>query len=139
MANVPTPKKTPQQEVSNLTWKVNNIETKVRINEQNVMNDRRHVQLLNKNVLDLKKEMRTKLDGILKERHDGTKKIEELTTRVENMERRVKKFVKRTEISAIKKFHENFNYFDNDMTKEEADKILDNIVNKSEHSIKQDG
>ena len=139
MANVPTPKKTPQQEVSNLTWKVNNIETKVRINEQNVMNDRRHVQLLNKNVLDLKKEMRTKLDGILKERHDGTKKIEELTTRVENMERRVKKFVKRTEISAIKKFHENFNYFDNDMTKEEADKILDNIVNKSEPSIKQDG
>ncbi|MDP7282138.1 MAG: hypothetical protein QF475_00670 [Candidatus Undinarchaeales archaeon] len=139
MANVPTPKKTPQQAVSNLTWKVNNIETKVRINEQNVMNDRRHVQLLNKNVLDLKKEMRTKLDGILKERHDGTKKIEELTTRVENMERRVKKFVKRTEISAIKKFHENFNYFDNDMTKEEADKILDNIVNKSEPSIKQDG
>ena len=132
MPPVPTPKQTPKQQVSSLSWKLNNLETKARINEQNILNDRRHVQIMNRNILDLKKEFRTKLDKIMTERHDVTKKVSELEVKVQNLERRVKRFVKREEISAMKKFHEGFNYFDTQMTKEEADNILDDIVKKAE-------
>ena len=131
MAEPAKPKKKSPAETSGLTWKLNNMETKVRINEQNIMNDRRHVQLLNRGLLDLKKEVREKLDSVLSERHTVSKKVEELSIKVDSLERRVKKFVKREEISALQKFHENFNYFDNEMTKEEADRILDNIVSKT--------
>ena len=132
MPPVPTPKQTPKQQVSSLSWKLNNLETKARINEQNILNDRRHVQIMNRNILDLKKEFRDKLDKIMTERHDVTKKVSDLEVKVKNMERRVKRFVKKEEISAMKKFHESFNYFDTQMTKEEADNILDDIVKKAE-------
>ena len=87
---------------------------------------------MNRNILDLKKEFRDKLDKIMTERHDVTKKVSDLEVKVKNMERRVKRFVKKEEISAMKKFHESFNYFDTQMTKEEADNILDDIVKKAE-------
>jgi hypothetical protein len=44
----------------------------------------------------------------------------------------MKRLVKREEVLAMKKFHENFNYFDKDMTTEEADHILDDILKKTE-------
>ena len=65
-------------------------------------------------------------------RQDVSKTVTELVTRVENIERRMKRLVKREEVLAMKKFHENFNYFDKDMTTEEADHILDDILKKTE-------
>lgn len=125
-----------QEEMSSITWKLNNLETKVRINEQNVINDRRHVQLLNGNVLAMKKEFREKLDKILQQRTDYAKGIADLTNRVSALEGQMKKAVKRTEISAMQKFHEHFNYFDNEMSKEEADRILDDILKTTENKSK---
>ncbi|MFH1450799.1 MAG: hypothetical protein ABIF92_02360 [archaeon] len=132
MAQVPPPRQSPQQVAESLMWKVNNLETKVRINEQNIINDRRHVQLLNRNVLDLKKELRDKLDAVMQQRGDLPKKISDLELKVQNIEAKLKKLVKREEIHALQKFHEHFNYFDKEMSKEEADRILDNIVKNSE-------
>jgi len=132
MSPAPPPKQTPQQVTSNLIWKLNNLETKVRINEQNIVNDRRHVQILNSAILELKQEMRDKVDTVLHDKHDLKKKVANLEIKVEGLERKLKRFVKKEEVAALQKFHQNFNYFDTDMTKDEADKILDNIVKKSE-------
>ncbi|MDP7282215.1 MAG: hypothetical protein QF475_01065 [Candidatus Undinarchaeales archaeon] len=132
MAPPNQPKASPKQAITDMTWRMNNLETKARINEQNIINDRRHVQILNKNVLDLKKELRTKTDSVMSGRQDVSKTVTELVTRVENIERRMKRLVKREEVLAMKKFHENFNYFDKDMTTEEADHILDDILKKTE-------
>jgi len=132
MDPVPKPKKSSQQQVTDLTWKLNNLETKARINEQNIINDRRHVQLISKNILNLKKEIREKMDTILTGRHDLGKNVSDLIERVKALEKLSKKFVKKGEITALQKFHQNFNYFDKEMTKEEADRVLDDIVRKVE-------
>jgi len=134
MDPVPKSKKSPQQKVIDLTWKLNNMETKVRINEQNIINDRRHVQLMSRNSLDIKKEVREKMGTILTERHDLGKKVSDLEARVKALEKLSGNFVKKGEITALQKFHQNFNYFDKEMTKEEADRVLDEIVSKTEKS-----
>ena len=132
MAPTPLPKQTPQQVTTDLTWKLNNLETKVRINEQNIMNDRRHVQLINTSILDLKKELREKTGNVLQEKHGLLKRVSGLELKMEHLERRLKRFARREELATLQKFHKSFNYFDNEMTKDEADHILDDIVRKAE-------
>jgi len=136
MASTPTPSKNKNDVDPN--WKLNNIETKVRINEQNIINDRRHVHLMSRNLLSIKKEVHEKLDTLLHGSNDVTTTIAKLEKRVSALEKLSKKLVHKKDIIALQRFHENFNYFDKEMTKEEADRILDGIVRKYEHASKID-
>jgi len=119
--------------LSNMSWKLSNLDTKIRINEQNLISERRRVQLINKNLLDLKTEIRDKLDSVTTQSRELKQKMTALEKKVAKVEVKLsKKFAGKDEVHELKKFSESFNMFGTDMSKTEADKILDEILKKTE-------
>lgn len=97
--------------------------TRIRINEQNIMNLQDKVQMLSKNFLNLKKEVRDRLS----ESSGGASKVgENLKKRIEKIEEKVEKLEK-FGVEKGKKEEE----IKKGMTEEEADKALDDILKKT--------
>lgn len=72
--------------INNLSMRISNLDTKVRINEQNILNEGRRIQLVNKNVLDFKKEIREKVERLMEASHDLQKALEKLGQKIEIIE-----------------------------------------------------
>jgi len=124
MANgvAPVQKQTPQQIFDSLSWRFNNLDTKVRINEQNLLNMRKHSQLINQNFLDLKKEIRESVVNIQKTSHDMERKVNELSSKLNELESRLTQVQKTPFTKAkAKKPHE-------ELAEKSADQILDEIL-----------
>ncbi|MFO7872371.1 MAG: hypothetical protein R6U26_01865 [Candidatus Undinarchaeales archaeon] len=103
---------------------LNSLSTKTRINEQNIMNLHNKLQVLSRNFLDFKKEIRDKVgSGVGKDFEELEKKIDkkmkQIDKKIEMLEK--KKKIKEAVSPTSKK----------GMTSEEADKILDNILKKT--------
>lgn len=103
--------------------RLNSIETKIRINEQNLLNDRQHSQLINKNLLDLKKEIRERLDAVSHETKELKIQVEELSGKVDVVGKQVKARVVRKAAPP-----KPVNLAKPQMSSNEASKILDNIL-----------
>ena len=115
----------PQAAIADLMWRITSLETKVKLNEQNFFNLQERMGLINKNFLDLKKEIRDRADNLSDEMHDLEKKVSSLS----------EKFVKApkaADVEQIKKFHESINVFKPDMSTDEAKNILDEVLHKLE-------
>lgn len=103
---------------------LNSLSTKTKINEQNIMNLHNKFQVLSRNFLDFKKEIRDKVgSGAEKDFEELEKKIDkkmkQIDKKIEMLEK--KKKIKEAVSPTSKK----------GMTSEEADKILDNILKKT--------
>jgi len=83
------------------------------------------MQLINKNFLDLKKEIRDRADNISDEIHD-------LDKRVESLRDKFAQAPKAADVDQIKKFHESINVFKPEMSADEAKSILDDVLTKME-------
>lgn len=111
---------------------IGSVETKTRINEQNILNAQKKVQLLSRNFLDLKKELREKVDLVFQKNHEMEKSVKKLTAAVERLEKKLPKYAKSEDVKAVQKFHESVNVFKPELSKEEAGSILDDILKKAE-------
>jgi len=116
------PQQGAQLTVDTLSWKVNSVDTKTRINEQNIMNERRHVQLVNKNLLSLKKELRDRVGQISRDSSDIKKKLQELEAKVTKLEETVKRGVPK------KRERPKLDIFKSELSGEDADAVLDNLI-----------
>lgn len=117
--------------MTELGWKINNLDSKIRINEQNVLNERKQVQLLNKNFLDFKKEMRDKVDLLLQENRKVQETMTKLQGLLSTMESKMKKgYARKEDVSELKKHEESVNVFKPEMSKAEANRVLDEILKK---------
>ena len=113
----------PQTMYEDLLWRMSSLETKVKINEQNLFNLQERMQLINTNFLDLKKEIRGRADNMSDELHDLEKKLSSLR----------EKFVqapKAADVDQIKKFHQSINVLSPEMSADEAKNILDGVLKK---------
>ena len=108
--------------LSNLQMKLSSVETKIRINEQNLLNDRQHSQLINKNLLELKKEVRERLDKASQENRELSTRVDELSKRVEELGKGIrmqKPAAQQVQVVNLKKPQ---------MSAKQASSILDNIL-----------
>ena len=115
----------PQSAMSDLMWRLSSVETKVKLNEQNFFNLQERVQLFSQNFLDLKTELRNRADNLTEELHDLEKKVDSLGTKYAQSP-------KAADVEEIKKFHKAINVFSPDMSKDDAKKILDDVMRKLE-------
>ena len=119
MAEQP-PKLSREEVLQNTNWRINTLESKIRVNEQNVFNMRKHMQMINHNLLDFKKEMREKLDGLLRQNSELAAATDKLRIVIDKMGKQKKPTASPAEPVALKK----------DMTEGEASKVLDEILKK---------
>ena len=75
--------------LNDITTRLANIETKVRLAEQNSFNTQERMQLLSKNFLDLKKEILNRVDNLSQEAHDIEKSSNELRKKITSLESKV--------------------------------------------------
>ncbi|HIK02233.1 TPA: hypothetical protein H1012_00105 [archaeon] len=78
-----------QSVLSDLSYRLANLETKIRLNEQNFFNSQEKVQLLSKNFLDLKKELLNRVDNLTQEMHEVEKAVLELKKKVSSFETKI--------------------------------------------------
>ena len=121
-----SPQMTPQQiqELQQISATVSSLSTKIRINEQNILNLQSRVQLLSRNFLDLKKEMRGKTDIAVEKSNYAEKKIKEIMKKLE-------KFEKEGFVSSGKDDKKEPDISKPKMTAEEAENILDDILEET--------
>lgn len=122
----------PQAMLNDIAAKLSGIETKVKLNEQNFFNLNERMQLLSQNFLDIKKELLGKMDNLTEETHEIEKAFQELNEKMAKMDSRVMRVPKAEDVEQIKKFHQSINVFKPEMSREEADKILDDVLKKLE-------
>ncbi|MFH1424448.1 MAG: hypothetical protein ABIG20_02070 [archaeon] len=102
-----------REEVLNeLSWRVNSLDSKIRINEQNILNERKQIQLINRNFLELKKELRERIDNLMQDM------------------REIKDKISKVKIPARSVLALGASASGAGMTKEDAKRILDQIVSK---------
>lgn len=112
-----------ERKIEDIFLRLNSTDTKIKINEQNLLNLQSRVQLLSKNLLDLKKEVRDQVDSITRKNSKMERLVNDLKKKVERFERKgISELISKGE--EIKKPSE--------MTKEEAEKVLDNILKMME-------
>ncbi len=75
-----------QSVLNDITYRLSNMETKVRLTEQNSFNFQERVQLLSKNFLDLKKEILNRVDNLTQEAHDLERNMNDLKKKVAALE-----------------------------------------------------
>jgi len=112
------PQLSPQQVMSNLKLQVSTLESKIRVNEQNIFNMRKHMQMVNHNLLDFKKEMRKKLDALMQQNADLEAATDKLRIAIESVVK-----TKERDVKVVKSTKVNKN-----MGKAEATKVLDDIL-----------
>ena len=80
------------------------METRARVNEQNLINERRHTQLMDKNFLNLKKEIREKLDMALSNSKEAKEIAEKLKAKIEKLGSEIKsKYAQKSDVHEVKK------------------------------------
>lgn len=72
--------------MNDINWRLSSLDTKIRINEQNILNEGRRIQLISKNFLEFKKEIREKLEHVLEENHEIDKKFSDISKDIERLE-----------------------------------------------------
>lgn len=122
----------PQSIMSDLSWRISSLETKVKLNEQNFFNLQERMQLINKNFLDLKKELRDRVDNLTDEAHDIEKTVKDLQSKVEKVGSKLATAPRGEDVEQIKKFHETINVFKPEMSADEAKNILDGVLKQLE-------
>jgi len=122
----PPPKKqTPQEMFESLSWRLNNLDTKLRITEQNVVNMRNHSQLINQNFLDLKKEVRDSVSNVQTKNHDLERELKQVQDKLTELESEINK-IKSTPVHKKLKLPI---YEDKEQEeKKSADDVLDEIL-----------
>ncbi len=80
------PTESVQSILGDITYRISNLETKVRLTEQNSFNFQERVQLLSKNFLDLKKEILNRVDNLTQEAHDLERNMNDLKKKVAALE-----------------------------------------------------
>ena len=113
-----------ERKIEDLTLRINSIDTKIRINEQNLLNLQSRVQLLSKNLIDLKKEVRDEVDESARKGEKIEKLVNELNKKIKSFRRGSAGLALTSEIKGPGEKQE--------MTKEDAEKALDNVLKLTE-------
>lgn len=121
-----------QAYVSDFEWRLNSLTTKVRINEQNVINERKHAQLLNKNLIDFKGEIRGKIDSVTQQNRELRLAVDRIKDQVKALTKKLKDIPSKAELNELRRIQESATLYGKDMSKDEADKILDNVLSQIE-------
>ena len=121
-----------QADVSDFGWRLNSLTTKVRINEQNVINERKHAQLLNKNLIDFKGEIRGKIDSVTQQNRELRLAMDRIKDQVKALTKKLKDLPSKAELNELRRIQESATLYGKDMSKDEADKILDNVLSQIE-------
>ncbi|HIK01764.1 TPA: hypothetical protein H1008_01495 [archaeon] len=121
-----------QANVSDFEWRLNSLTTKVRINEQNVINERKHAQLLNKNLIDFKGEIRGKIDSVTQQNRELRLAVDRIKDQVKALTKKLKDIPSKAELNELRRIQESATLYGKDMSKDEADKILDNVLSQIE-------
>ncbi len=112
-----------ERKFENFTLRLGSIDTKLRINEQNLLNLQNRVQLLSKNLLDLKKETRGELDSLSNKTEKIKEDLDKLSLKIKGSESYLVNASIDKKIEQLKAFQKKF--LTPNLTKEEAEKILD--------------
>jgi hypothetical protein len=107
--------------------------TKVRINEQNVINERKHAQLLNKNLIDFKGELRGKIDSITQQNRELKLSVNRVKEQIKTFTKKLKDLPSKAELNELRRIQESATLYGRDMSKDEADDILDKVLSQIEH------
>ncbi|MDP7260382.1 MAG: hypothetical protein QGI80_00245 [archaeon] len=122
-----------QVDVSDFEWRLNALMTKVRINEQNVINERKHAQLLNKNLIDFKGELRGKIDSITQQNRELKLSVNRVKEQIKTFTKKLKDLPSKAELNELRRIQESATLYGRDMSKDEADDILDKVLSQIEH------
>ncbi len=122
-----------QVDVSDFEWRLNALMTKVRINEQNVINERKHAQLLNKNLIDFKGELRGKIDSITQQNRELKLSVNRVKEQIKTFTKKLKDLPSKAELNELRRIQESATLYGRDMSKDEADDILDKVLAQKEH------
>ncbi len=122
-----------QADVSDFGWRLNSLTTKVRINEQNVINERKHAQLLNKNLIDFKGEIRGKIDSITQQNRELKLSMDRVKEQIKTLTKKLNDLPSKAELNELRRVQESATLYGRDMSKDEADEILDKVLSQIEH------
>ncbi len=113
----------PQGVLDEILYKVSNLETKVRLTEQNFFNSQERVELLSRNFLDLKKELLGRVDNLTHEAHDFSRALSEIRNKLALIE---------SKLSAIPKITpaQQASAITAEISAEDASKTLDDVLKK---------
>lgn len=114
-----------QTALSDAVYRITNLESKVRLMEQNFFNVQERVQLLSKNFLDLKKEVLGRVDTLSQEAHDIEKSASELRKKVTAIEAKITSVPLVAGLAAIQPVR-------TEMSSDEASRALDDVLKKLE-------
>ncbi|MAF89151.1 MAG: hypothetical protein QF775_02285 [archaeon] len=121
-----------QVDVSDFEWRLNALMTKVRINEQNVINERKHAQLLNKNLIDFKGELRGKIDSITQQNRELKLSVNRVKEQMKTLTKKLKDLPSKAELNELRRIQESATLYGKDLSKDEADDILDKVLSQIE-------
>ncbi|HIJ99353.1 TPA: hypothetical protein H1011_00830 [archaeon] len=122
-----------QADVSDFGWRLNSLITKVRINEQNVINERKHAQLLNKNLIDFKGEIRGKMESITQQNRELKLSMDRVKEQIKTLTKKLNDLPSKAELNELRRIQESATLYGRDMSKDEADEILDKVLSQIEH------
>ena len=124
------------QQLLLLEQKMQNLLTKVRINEQNILNETRHTQLINRNLLEFKTDIVDKVDQLLRQMNEQQKMIGNLVNTIKELEEQVSNAPAREDLEELRSLANYKSTVDSEITKENAGDVLDDVLEKLEGNKK---